>query len=124
MPDPGEAGPQGQSEPTRPVGGLVLQPYGAPVGEPRYEELSGERGHEVLVELPGEEVGGLGEEGEGAPVEPVAVLSRPLPRSGSDRLAGRSRPDARPPVGTEPLTHTQPTLNAEPAFNTHPVFNT
>ncbi len=96
------AGSQGQPEPTRPVGGLVLQPYGTPVGEPRHEELPGERCDEVLVNS-AKQVGGLGEK-ESAAVEPVAVLSRPLPRSGSERpatpprlsdwsrLSGHSRP--------------------------------
>lgn len=74
VPDAGEPG-AGRAAGTgrAPVGGPVLQPDRAPLGEPGHEELTGERGEQVLVELPGQQVGRLGEEGERAPVQPVLL---------------------------------------------------
>ncbi len=50
-----------------------VEPDRAPVGDAGHEELRREGGHHVLVELPGEQVGRLGEEGERAVVDPVGV---------------------------------------------------
>ena len=86
VPDAGEPWPADDT----PVGaarGLVLQPHRAPVGEPRYEQLPGERGDQVLVELSGEQVGGLGEEGEDAAAAPVLVLHA-APGCGGEDLGG------------------------------------
>lgn len=51
----------------------VVQPHRAPLGEPGHDQLGGERGDLVGVELAGEQIGGLGEEGEGAVVDPAAA---------------------------------------------------
>ncbi len=76
VPDPGQARPA-RSGPAAPAaaGGLVFQPHRAPVGQPRHDQLPGEGGDQVLVELPGEQVGGLREEGEGAAAQPGTVAS-------------------------------------------------
>jgi len=70
VPDAGQAGARAGGAVARPAAGigglpaarrLVLQPYGTPVGESRHDQLSGERDDQVLVELSGQQVGGLGD---------------------------------------------------------------
>lgn len=70
---PGADGRPGVVAPGAPAQGLVLQPHPAPVGEPGHDQLAGEGGDEVLVELSGQEVGGLGEEGQRAAAQPLPV---------------------------------------------------
>ncbi|GAA4959626.1 hypothetical protein GCM10023238_28050 [Streptomyces heliomycini] len=80
VPDAGEAeaaGPAAPAPAAAVAGGPVLQPHRAPVGQPRHDQLPGEGGDQVLVELPGEQVGGLGEEGQGAAPQPGAVPAGP-----------------------------------------------
>lgn len=94
MPDPGELHRAA-------FGG---QPDRAPVGEPGHQQLGGERGDHVLVELPGQQFAGLGEEGRAAAVGPlggVAVRTaalgdgpvRPHRRRGGPRLRPGHGPD-------------------------------
>ncbi|MGX1221822.1 hypothetical protein RKD42_003081 [Streptomyces ambofaciens] len=90
---PGAHGRPGVVGPGAPAQGLVLQPHPAPVGEPGHDQLAGEGGDQVLVELPGQEVGGLGEEGQRTASQPLAVPDaapggavRAVPRVGPPRL--------------------------------------
>ncbi|GHF73322.1 hypothetical protein GCM10010504_47350 [Streptomyces griseus] len=82
MPDPGEPGFGGRSA------ALGLQPDRAPVRQPGHQQLARYGGHQVLVELPGEQVGGLGEEGRGAPAVPDRVVAFGAPGGGSEDLGG------------------------------------
>ncbi len=118
--------------PGSPAQGLVLQPHRAPVGEPRHDQLAGEGGDQVLVELSGQQVGGLGEEGQGAAAQPLAVAAAPagagLPfRRRPGRGPGEARVAFRPvrldprggPHHVRPVHHIRRTHHARRAGRTH-----
>lgn len=91
VPDPGEPGLGGRSR------ALGLQPDRAPVRQPGHQELARYGGHQVLVELPGEQVGGLGEEGRGAPAVPDRVVALGAPgRGGEDLGCAQAAPEGLP----------------------------
>ncbi len=67
---------------------LGLQPDRAPVGQPGHQELARYGRHQILVELPGEQVGRLREEGGGAPAVPDGVVALGAPGDGGEEFGG------------------------------------
>lgn len=107
MPHPGQPGAPAGRGTRAGVGagavGLVAEPDRAPLREPGYEELPGQGGDQVLVELSGEQFGGFREEGQRAPVDPVlaALTARTVLRAGALLAAPGARSGAVGDAGRE-----------------------